>query len=212
MVNHPLGGSLSPIVLFIYFRGPRFLLFIRPSHLLFFRLSTGLAIKKSGQTEEVQFFLKVVVVYYYCSGKKKRYDLRVRSSGSPVWRLMEEGDHPPSSRVDRRQQVRGHWGGDRLKAHAAEEHFSRHAAARARGRAVRCALRQARSWQRAGPGRRPLRLVGTRLGQRVKRPFPMPELHSGVFFNYGRMGGWGVDGGIKEWVDGWAEREGKGGL
>ena len=96
MVNHPLGGSLSPIVLVIYFRGPRFLLFIRPSHILFFRLSTGMAIKKSGQTEEVQFFLKVVVVYYYCSGKKKRYDLRVRSSGSPVWRLMEEGDHPPA--------------------------------------------------------------------------------------------------------------------
>ena len=86
-------------------------------------------------------------------------------------------------------------GGDRLKAHAAEEHFSRHAA-------VHCARH----------ARRPLRLVGTRLGQRVKRPFPMPELHSGVFFNYGRMGGWWVDGGIKEWVDGWAEREGKGGL
>jgi hypothetical protein len=73
-----------------------------------------------------------------------------------------------SSRLDRRQQVRWRWGGDRLKTHAAGEYFSRHPGSLAGGRtepgvhlAAGCGrLEGWRQWQRpfgresaCGPGK-----------------------------------------------------------
>jgi hypothetical protein len=87
---------------------------------------------------------------------KERFDLRLikvrsktrdlHSGGS--WRNTITAQLP----CGRRQQVRGCWGGYRLKSHAAEGCFSRHPAARARGRAVHCVLLCSWRWGAAEEG------------------------------------------------------------